>query len=1274
MATSSIIMLSNVSMERLYLSQPPAWNDLQRLPFSLNQQQQDIRSNQQIIRTCYDKLLHHMYDINSSSTTTINQLNEQLELAAEYCQLKTLHDVNAMYLHSDQFYVCIEFDSLTHLPRNVFMCFTYEQQTNEERFTCTRMLKALNEKQYKLFREHLNGYASLFTLTAPNMNNDKRIGYTAYKILQQDLERLSKTDVYGKLLEGFEPTCEGLPMRIKFNDQLKNDPLLPNNVRIIIVPSTTQHYLPIKSSIYIDEKSNTIQFDTSLKSNHLATGHFALEFDENQSPFILLLTYAQEIGHSTNINNFYTNTKTFNYLSTILPKTKLLNQYQWYISHDQLSIGIRRIPFTNIKQLIHILNLIRQQIYLTKYLNYYLNYNYEHEHMDDDNNNNNNNDIYLELSFLSSTILSITCAQSYHLLTFLLQMSNINTLPLLINRQQQKEIYLTNEKNSLLNIIENILKENSTKPYLSITNNDNNNNNSNNNNNNNNNKQINHTQEQLINSINLTKLNRRLSCGPPAKLTWRRATTLRRNQPACLTLISMDNNQEKIDDEQLIDDDIHTNIINEHFDHDDNDAFINSPEQNQQQQQQHNHQLLLPKPSLNVYSSTLSRCTSVSSTQSISTPPLFGLSPSTPYPGGRNNPTGNIFFPLGKQISVPDYSPVTSPITMGTFDPSAFLPTNPAPSSNLMPPTDTNNKIQQKKKRRRSEHSADDFIHTLNNTSNDNRSLMHATKLPSSGGSDSSNIKRGKKPTDKNLQQSQQQQQQPQIVRQKSTFKVSDSPTANLLPQQSLTSSEDTSNELKPLKVVIKRFGDSGNNSNDEVQQQQTVKQRKKQQQQQQQHMTNPSGSLPTTMRKLANNNSTVGSSPSILVKSDSLDMSQLTVDPNTIMTINDGTQQTPRERPRPSSSQSTTSTSLSSSVSSQSRSAPPQPPIVLKIQRSKVYPGQDQSSSSSTTATTAPAATSAPTSNNITSSLKEALKHRTRSIPSGTNTNKQNVTSPPLLAAKLTSPSTGTTNNPLAPPTSVNSLFRIPRKSSSQEVTTKPKTEPTTTTTNTSSSPVLGKAPLLPTPGNNNIATMQKSMLSIGIRPSPPPSQIGSWQSPPTQQPSRFHQNRPRSSWSQQQPARGRMPITPPNVTALNSGHTSLPNFSQQPRSILKKPSSNDNSTSDLLYMSSSDLPGLNEQRSSTNFVTPLPPPSRTSTSPGLYDDNDDDSSPQAQLVIDTSSTPTNNVLLPYTIVPGSSSSSTMDNFDQTHENTLLINSSQQQHHLGDDSLSNLD
>jgi len=164
---------------------------------------------------------------------------------------------------------------------------------------------------------------------------------------------------------------------------------------------------------------------------------------------------------------------------------------------------------------------------------------------------------------------------------------------------------------------------------------------------------------------------------------------------------------------------------------------------------------------------------------------------------------------------------------------------------------------------------------------------MHATKLSSSGGADPSNVKRGKKPMDKNPQQ--------QLVRQKSAFKVTDSPTASLLSQQSVTSPDDTSNELKPLKVVIKRVEGSGNSSNDESQQQQSIKQRKKQQQQQQ--IGNPSGSLPITMRKLPNNNSSGGSSPSVLVKSESLDMSQLNSDSNmnTMMAINDGMQQTSR-------------------------------------------------------------------------------------------------------------------------------------------------------------------------------------------------------------------------------------------------------------------------------------------------------------------------------------------------------------------------------------------
>lgn len=178
--------------------------------------------------------------------------------------------------------------------------------------------------------------------------------------------------------------------------------------------------------------------------------------------------------------------------------------------------------------------------------------------------------------------------------------------------------------------------------------------------------------------------------------------------------------------------------------------------------------------------------------------------------------------------------------------------------------------------------------------------------------------------------------------------------------------------------------------------------------------------------------------------------------------------------------------------------------------------------------------------------------------------------------------------------------------------------------------SPVPPKAALLPTPGNPNDLSkaMNKSVGPINVRPPPPPpppstlqsasssSQIGSWQSPPTQQPARFHQNRPRPSWSQQQQQpRGRTPVTPPNIATLSSGHSSMPPFSQQPRSILKKLPSSDPGGSDLLYMPSSDLSAFNEQRAGTNFGQPssslLP---RTSTSPGMYDNNDDDTSPQVR------------------------------------------------------------
>ena len=164
--------------------------------------------------------------------------------------------------------------------------------------------------------------------------------------------------------------------------------------------------------------------------------------------------------------------------------------------------------------------------------------------------------------------------------------------------------------------------------------------------------------------------------------------------------------------------------------------------------------------------------------------------------------------------------------------------------------------------------------------------MQHATKLPTSGG-DPNSAKRGKKPGDKNVQQ------QHQLARQKSAFKVTDVPSGTLLSQQSITSPDDTSNELKPLKVVIKRVGDGGNSSNDESQQQQSIKQRKKQLQQQ--SLSNPGGSMSSTIRKLPSNNATSGPSPSVLIKSESLDMSQMNSDPNAMMGLTDGIQQSTR-------------------------------------------------------------------------------------------------------------------------------------------------------------------------------------------------------------------------------------------------------------------------------------------------------------------------------------------------------------------------------------------
>ena len=166
---------------------------------------------------------------------------------------------------------------------------------------------------------------------------------------------------------------------------------------------------------------------------------------------------------------------------------------------------------------------------------------------------------------------------------------------------------------------------------------------------------------------------------------------------------------------------------------------------------------------------------------------------------------------------------------------------------------------------------------------------MHALKLTTSAGGDSSNIKRGKKPMDKNAQAPQ------QLARQKSMFKVTDSLTPSLLSQQSVTSPDDASNELKPLKVVIKRVeGGAGNAGNDDSQQQ-ALKQRKKQQQQQQQMANSGAGNLVGAMRKMSGSNVSGVSSSSSLVKTESLDLPQFSTESSPMMGINDGMQQMSR-------------------------------------------------------------------------------------------------------------------------------------------------------------------------------------------------------------------------------------------------------------------------------------------------------------------------------------------------------------------------------------------
>ena len=479
---------------------------------------------------------------------------------------------------------------------------------------------------------------------------------------------------------------------------------LPSHVRVVLVQSSTQHFLPVKSAVEIDENSNRVHLETSDPKLCLrATGHFALEIDEGQPPLTLIETYIQEIVDLTSMNHFVSNVKKFNYLSSVMPKTRFISRYKWYISQDQPAIAIRQIPFTNVKQLITILNLLRKQIYLTKYLKHYFHLEAEAEPMEDDITRIRR-EICLELSLLSPTMISITSAQSSNLSTFLLHLSNTESLPFISHRQQQHEVPLTQENNSLLKLIEQLLQEEnfgaSSSPIISMMDSSSN-------------------AQSDLKTIDcqklIPKLNRRLSCVPPAKPVWRPATTLRRMQGACLTIMARQESDERSQLENIIDEDRNQSTANEEIvnadnDEEDDDLFFSDA----QQQGNNLNQQLPSKMPLSIHPLTLSRCTSVSSTQSVSTPPIFGLTPSTPYPNGTNGQSNNIFFPLAKQVSNPDFNPPSPSITIGPFNPSAFLSANTPISQNSSPSGDTNNQTQVKKKRPRADNQSEEFNQSTN--------------------------------------------------------------------------------------------------------------------------------------------------------------------------------------------------------------------------------------------------------------------------------------------------------------------------------------------------------------------------------------------------------------------------------------------------------------------------------------------------------------------------------------------------------------------------------
>lgn len=104
------------------------------------------------------------------------------------------------------------------------------------------------------------------------------------------------------------------------------------------------------------------------------------------------------------------------------------------------------------------------------------------------------------------------------------------------------------------------------------------------------------------------------------------------------------------------------------------------------------------------------------------------------------------------------------------------------------------------------------------------------------------------------------------------------------MTQTSGTSPDDTPADMKPIKVVIKRVGDGANTSTDDLQQQTPAKPRKKQVTQATNNFT---GAATAGGKKSAGNTPNSTPSPSVVVKTESFEMSQFNVDNNHQMSMN---------------------------------------------------------------------------------------------------------------------------------------------------------------------------------------------------------------------------------------------------------------------------------------------------------------------------------------------------------------------------------------------------